>query len=99
MADFPLNQINGIRGIEEGGKAGDIKENPAGGFDTAINEAMNKVSSVQENVEEAVKQLATGGDITDAVLAMEKADMSFQLMVEIRNKLLSSYEEVMKMNV
>jgi flagellar hook-basal body complex protein FliE len=30
---------------------------------------------------------------------MEKADMSFQLMVEVRNKLLSAYEEVMRMQV
>jgi len=57
------------------------------------------VSQVQEDVEKAVSELSSGGDITNAVLAIEKADMSFQLMVEIRNKLLSTYEEIMRMQV
>jgi flagellar hook-basal body complex protein FliE len=46
-----------------------------------------------------VNELAKGGDITSAILAVEKADMSFQLMVEIRNKLVSTYEEIMRMPV
>jgi flagellar hook-basal body complex protein FliE len=99
MSDIPIKNIGGNltsditsqtkTGKSEGGKS----------FDSVINEAMSKVSQVQEDVEKAVNELATGGDITSAILAIEKADMSFQLMVEVRNKLISSYEEVMRMQV
>lgn len=68
-------------------------------FDDVINEALSKVSEVQNDVDQAVSELAKGGDITSAILAVEKADMSFQLMVEIRNKLINTYEEVMRMSV
>jgi flagellar hook-basal body complex protein FliE len=68
-------------------------------FNNVMQEAINKISQIQEEAEKAVKELATGGDATQAIIAMEKADMSFQLMVEVRNKLLSAYEEIMRMQV
>ena len=97
MSNLPINNIGSIGSINQSepkqiGGAGK-------GFDLVINEAMGKVSQVQEDVEKAVSELATGGDISEAVLAMEKADMSFQLMLEIRNKLIGTYEEVMRMNI
>jgi len=68
-------------------------------FDDVINEAISKVSQVQNDADKAVGELTKGGDVTSAILAVEKADMSFQLMVEIRNKLISTYEEIMRMPV
>lgn len=70
-----------------------------GGFDTLMQEALGKISQVQKDAESAVKELVSGGDVTKAIISMEKADMSFQLMVEVRNKLLSAYEEIMRMQV
>ncbi|MEW6417097.1 MAG: flagellar hook-basal body complex protein FliE [Nitrospirota bacterium] len=71
----------------------------AQGFDDILHEAVGKIYLVQNDAEKAVKELASGGDITQAIIAMEKADMSFNLMVEVRNKLLSAYEEIMRMQV
>ena len=99
MSDIPIKDIGGNLGASESAQTKSVKNESGTGFDTVINDALNKVSQVQEDVEKAVNALATGGDITDAVLAIEKADMSFQLMVELRNKLLKTYEEVMKMPV
>ncbi len=96
---------NSIKGIGNDIKSDNITQikpltnKTENSFDSVINEALSKVSQVQSDVEEAVHELATGGDITSAVLAIEKADMTFQLMVEIRNKLLNTYEEVMRMQV
>ncbi|UCD36072.1 MAG: flagellar hook-basal body complex protein FliE [Nitrospiraceae bacterium] len=99
MSDLPIGKIGSLPLPEE---SPDTKKGVPGSgssFQSVIDEALSKVSQVQEDVEKAVNELATGGDITDAVLAIEKADMSFQLMVEIRNKLILTYEEVMKMQV
>jgi len=98
MSDLPIKNIGSIGSIGTSGSK-QVDGSSGKGFDTVINEAMNKVSQVQEDVGKAVSELATGGDISEAVLAIEKADMSFQLMVEIRNKLLGTYEEVMRMTV
>ncbi len=76
-----------------------ITTKQSAGFDKLITEAMEMLSQAQNNAESAVKELVSGGDITHAILMMEKADMSFQLMVEVRNRLLSAYDEVMRMQV
>jgi flagellar hook-basal body complex protein FliE len=69
------------------------------GFEDIMQEAIGKISQVQNDAESAVKDLSSGGDVTQALIAMEKADMSFNLMVEVRNKLLNAYEELMRMQV
>lgn len=99
MSDLPIKDIGSKIGSGEGLQTNSLKIETESSFDSVINEALGKVSQVQKDMETAVNELVTGGDITDAVLAIEKADMSFQLMVEIRNKLMSTYEEVMKMQV
>ncbi len=64
----------------------------------------NLVSEVNEK--KAVSNQATAGllegknvSLHQAVIAMEEASISFQLMVEVRNKLLDSYQELMRMQV
>ncbi len=99
MSDIPVKNIGETINLDEMKQSTSVQNEPGGSFDAVINEALSTVSQVQENVDKAVNELANGGDITDAVLAIEKADMSFQLMVEIRNKLITTYEEVMKMQV
>ncbi len=68
-------------------------------FDDIMQEAMGKLTQVQNDADKAVKELASGGDVTQAIMSMEKADMNFQLMIEVRNKLLSAYQEIMKMQI
>jgi flagellar hook-basal body complex protein FliE len=59
------------------------------------------VSSKQGVAAEAVSGLQAGQNVPlhQAVIAMEEANVSFQLMVEVRNKLLESYQELMRMQI
>ncbi len=76
-----------------GGKAG-------GDFEALLSETIGKVASLQKETEKAISELGTGkGDIVEAMVAMQKADISFQVMIEVRNKLVSAYEEIMRMQV
>jgi flagellar hook-basal body complex protein FliE len=68
-------------------------------FENMLKDALTKVNTVQNEAEKAIQELSTGGDVSSAVIAMEKADMTFQLMVEVRNRLLSAYEEMMRLQV
>jgi flagellar hook-basal body complex protein FliE len=96
MDELKINGASGGRGML---KTKGLHKETAGGFDAVLKDAVGKVAEIQSEAEKAVKELASGGDITQAVIAMEKADMSFQVMVEVRNKLLTAYEEIMRMQI
>ncbi len=96
-----MTEVNGIGSIASTksiqGKAApkDSGEN----FEILLKEAVSKVNTVQNEAEKAIQELAGGGDISSAVIAMEKADLSFQVMIQVRNKLISAYEEIMRLQV
>jgi flagellar hook-basal body complex protein FliE len=62
---------------------------------------VNEVSAKQAAASEAVTGLLGGKNVSlhQTVIAMEEASLSFQLMVEVRNKLLESYQELMRMQI
>ncbi|MBA4374096.1 MAG: flagellar hook-basal body complex protein FliE [Thermodesulfovibrio sp.] len=87
-------------GISQNALQSKVSGSEAGaGFDAVLKDAVGKVTEVQSEAERAITELASGGDVTQAIIAMEKADMSFQTMIEVRNRLLTAYEEVMRMQI
>jgi flagellar hook-basal body complex protein FliE len=70
----------------------------AGGqpFKNILVEALNQVNTMQTQANEAVQQLVTGGDVNPAevLTTLQKADISFRMMLQIRNKLVQAYQEV-----
>ena len=65
-------------------------------FKNILLEALNQVNTMQTQANEAVQQLVTGGDVNPAELltTLQKADISFRMMLQIRNKLVQAYQEV-----
>jgi flagellar hook-basal body complex protein FliE len=59
-------------------------------------DAIGEVNSMQESASTAVEQLMTGGDVNMAEVftAVQKADVSFRMLMQIRNKMLQAYEEI-----
>ncbi len=70
-------------------------------FDAAIKDALKDVSEVQNKAEKAIEDFSKGDvqDIHTVVLAMQKADMSMQTLLQVRNKLLTAYNTIMSMQV
>jgi flagellar hook-basal body complex protein FliE len=70
-------------------------------FADAINAALQEVQSVQNDAENAIQAFANGEvkDIHTVVVAMEKADMSLQTLMQVRNKLLTAYQQISSMQV
>ena len=71
------------------------------GFDKLVTGLVNEVSAKQAAAGEAVNGLLSGQNVSlhQTMIAMEEASISFQLMVEVRNKLLESYQELMRMQI
>lgn len=74
---------------------------PASSFATVLGQFVQDVNGKQIASADAVNRLQSGGEVSlhQAVIGMEEANVSFQLMVEVRNKLLESYQELMRMQV
>jgi flagellar hook-basal body complex protein FliE len=70
-------------------------------FADTLKEAVGTVNTLQKDADKQAQNLATGKttDIPQVMMAAEKADIALRMMVQVRNKIISAYEEVMKMQV
>jgi len=75
-------------------------ENSAG-FGETMSAALRNVSQLQDRADDMAVQLALGKDVDihDAVLATEEARLAFDFTLQIRNKLIEAYQEVMRMSM
>lgn len=66
------------------------------GFAEELKSAMNEVNELQVGGEKAMADIATGQvkDLHQAAMAIDKAELSMKLMLEVRNKALSAYKEI-----
>ncbi len=70
-------------------------------FADMLKDAVGKVNTMQKTADTKMEQLATGqtDNIQDVMVSTEKADIAMRLMVNIRNKVIDAYQEIMKMQV
>ncbi len=77
-----------------------VEDTPS--FGSLLNHAVNNVNDLQSASNQMAKsyeQGQAGIDITDVMIASQKASVSFQAMVQVRNKLVEAYRDVMNMPV
>jgi len=69
------------------------------GFNETLRSAMDQVEQVQNSADGKIAALLEGNgvDVHSAMIAVEKADLSFQLMMQVRNKIVSAYQEISRM--
>jgi len=68
-------------------------------FTNAVKSYISKVSDLQQSSNMSIKDLLSGKneDITSVISAVAKADISFKLLVGVRNKLIEAYKQTMNM--
>ncbi|GAA4424811.1 MULTISPECIES: flagellar hook-basal body complex protein FliE [Bremerella] len=73
----------------------------SGSFGKFLLEGIQEVNQMQQDADRAVESLFTGGDVNPAevLTAVQKADMSFKLMMQVRNKMMQAYAEVKDIRV
>ena len=74
---------------------------PAKTFGSMLKEAVNEVNTYQKVSEQTMADMATGQikDIHQAAIAIGKAENSMKLMLEVRNKAISAYKELIKTQI
>jgi flagellar hook-basal body complex protein FliE len=91
-----------VQGLPEmPAEAGRIQKSGEGSFGEMLGRMVQDVNAKQTAASDAVAGLQSGQNVSlhQAVIAMEEANISFQLMAEVRNKLLESYQELMRMQI
>jgi flagellar hook-basal body complex protein FliE len=70
-----------------------------GGFADTLRGAMEEMGELGSEAGTKVASVldGTGTDVHSALIAVEKADLSFQLMMQVRNKIVSAYQEISRM--
>ncbi len=73
----------------------------SGSFRDLLVESIHEVNAMQQDADRAVEKLATGGDVNPAevLTAVQKADIAFRLLMQIRNKMVQAYQEVQNIRV
>jgi len=91
-----IHGVGGISSVGGQGKAGGA----AGDFANALKGYVNQVDSQQQSAALAVKGLVAGKtDILPVVAEVAKADLSFKLLVGVRNKVIDAYKQTLNMQV
>lgn len=101
-----MNQINQIGPLHEAGRAGEIRQQKAlqkdkPSFKDTMAKFMTDVNTMQVKADESIEKMAAG-EITDVHQVMntvQEANVAFNMMMEIRNKVLDAYNELMRMRL
>lgn len=88
-------QVETLKGVEKLDNLAQAN-GPQPSFKEFLLDALGQVNAMQNDANVAVEQFATGGDVNPAevLTAVQKADLSFRMMMQIRNKLLQAYQEI-----
>lgn len=94
--------VGGIGGLGKTGGAEGVESSSKVSFSDALKAQLDNVSKAQDQAEEMGKRFAAGDDsvsLSDTMIAMQKASITFQATVQVRNKLVSAYHDIMNMQV
>ena len=95
-----INPIANIASIAMPAAAG-VAASAGGDFQSILSSAIGGIQSAQNNASDAVQKFMTGEneELHTTVLAAQKAELSFELGLQVRNKIVDAYQEVMKMQM
>ncbi len=95
-----VDRINSIGGITPPDRPSNGKKK-SGNFSKVLKEAIDKVNELQKSVEKMADDYATGkiSNIHEVIIEAEKASIALRLTVEVRNRIVEAYREIMRMQL
>jgi flagellar hook-basal body complex protein FliE len=100
--DLMVNQLRAVAAQASVSTPASTGNVPSQDFATLLQSAVDEVNNTQLDARQLTRQFEAGNaevNLQDVVLSLQKASLSFQTMVQVRNKLVSAYQEVMNMQV
>lgn len=95
----PISSIAGTSGVN--GVQSVATEKAAEGFGSSISSALEAVSDAEFAADSIAESIATGGEasVQELMTSMTKAQLSVDLLVQVRNKAVEAYQEIMRMQI
>ncbi len=93
--------VNGAAGLPESARGG-VQAVDGQGFGDLLKQAVNSVHEQQQaagKLTQAFERGDPGVDLPEVMIGLQKASVSFQAMTQVRNRLVSAYEDIMKMPI
>lgn len=74
---------------------------PDQSFTQTLKDSIQQVNTIQSEADQTVVNLMSGKnqDLHETLISLEKASVSFQLMMQVRNKIITAYEEIFRMQI
>jgi flagellar hook-basal body complex protein FliE len=90
--------IEGVKPSQESQKSPGV---PREKFGDVLKNAIEDIDKLQKSADQAIVKLEkdNSGSLHEAIIALEKADISFRAMMQVRNKIVEAYQEIMRMQV
>jgi flagellar hook-basal body complex protein FliE len=100
-----IEKINAVGPVQDGEGLGKIqgvgipKDGPS--FKSTLNSFLSDVNGLQTKADESIKKMAAGEitDVHQVMESVEEANVAFNMMMEIRNKVMDAYQEVMRIRL
>jgi flagellar hook-basal body complex protein FliE len=98
MSDFAVyNNIGRMfpqpSGVRPEGTGGDA-------FGNVLKDALNEVHELEKGIQAEMQKVMTDENgLHNVMVSLEKADLSFQVMMQVRNKIMEAYQEIMRTQV
>lgn len=99
--DQLLSQMNAAAAIA-GGKSAPASSEGTANFADALKGAIEQVNGAQQSADKLAEDFQLGkpdANVQDVMISLQKANISFQTMVQVRNKLVAAYQDVMNIQV
>jgi flagellar hook-basal body complex protein FliE len=99
--DQLLSQLQAASAQAAGNPAAQATGGP-GDFAAMLQSSLDQVSNAQTEAKKLAQALELGApnvNVEDVIISLQKADVSFQTMVQVRNKLVEAYQQIMSMPV
>ncbi len=99
MNDLQIKGISPLPGEKMDSERGEA-QNILTDFQKILKRSIEEVDGLSKEANHNVQEMIAGRmDVHQAMIAMEQANISFRLMVQVRNKMMAAYEEIMRMQI
>ena len=99
MGDLKIQEIV-LPPLERGVGGKKVSHDPISDFKKILNKSVRETNDLFTQADQATQAMALGQkDVHQAMIALEQANLAFRLMIQVRNKMISAYEEIMRMQV
>jgi len=99
MNDLQIKRISTLPGEKMDSERAEA-QNILTDFQKILKRSIEEVDGLSKEANLSVQEMIAGRmDVHQAMVAMEQANISFRLMVQVRNKMMAAYEEIMRMQI